>query len=193
MSLEGLAIGDAFGEMCFYAPETARQRVEEGWLTAGRWWHTDDTEMALAIVEILRRYGHIEQDALAQRFAERFAADPDRGYGKMAHIILRSILERGDWHRASSAAFSAGGSMGNGGAMRVAPLGGWFAEDIDRVAEEARASAQITHAHSEGEAGTIAVAVAAAVTYHERSEPPQQAANKIFEAVIARTPEGETR
>ena len=193
LSLEGLAIGDAFGEMCFYSPETARQRVHEGWLPSGPWWHTDDTEMAIAIVEVLRRYGRVEQDALARRFAERFAEDPDRGYGKMARIILRSVLDGDDWRRASAAAFGASGSMGNGGAMRVAPLGAWFAEDLDTVVAEARASAQVTHAHPEGQAGAVAVAIAAAVAYRERAEPPAQVAHAIFQEVLARTPEGETR
>lgn len=192
LSLEGLAIGDALGEMCFFAPQAARQRVEEGHLPPGPWWHTDDTEMALAIVEVLRRFGRIDQDALARRFAGRFAEDPERGYGKMARIILRSVLAGEDWRRASAAAFGATGSMGNGGAMRVAPLGAWFADDLDAVVAEARASAQVTHAHPEGQAGAIAVAVAAAVAYRQRSTAPEQAGRAIFEEVLRRTPEGET-
>lgn len=192
LSLEGLAIGDALGEMCFSAPENARQRVEEEWLPPGPWWHTDDTEMALAIVEVLRRHGRIEQDALALRFAERFAEDPDRGYGKMTRITLRSVLEGEDWRRASAEAFGAFGSMGNGGAMRVAPLGAWFADDLDRVVEEARASAQVTHAHPEGQAGAVAVAVAAAVAYRERAKAPDLAGSAILLEVLRRTPEGET-
>jgi ADP-ribosylglycohydrolase len=72
LSLEGLAIGDAFGQMFSTAPRAARARVQENRLPPGPWWRTDDTEMALAIVEVLRRFGHIDQDALAQRFAERF-------------------------------------------------------------------------------------------------------------------------
>ena len=47
--------------------------------------------------------------------------------------------------------------------MRVAPLGACFAaEDYSLVADEARKSAEITHAHPEGIAGAIAIAVAAA-------------------------------
>jgi hypothetical protein len=42
--------------------------------------------LKLAIVEVLNRFGRIDPDALARRFAERFAADPDRGYGKGARI-----------------------------------------------------------------------------------------------------------
>jgi ADP-ribosylglycohydrolase len=80
LSLEGLAVGDAFGEMLAYNCASARQRVERG-LMGGPWFHTDDTEMALAIYEVLRRFGRIDADELALRFAERFRKDPDRGYG----------------------------------------------------------------------------------------------------------------
>src|SRR6476646_2418485 len=97
ISLEGLAIGDAFGQMFSTAPKSARARVKENRLPPRPWWRTDDTEMALAIVEVLNSFCHIEQDALAQRFAKRFDDDPDRGYGKMARIILRSVLCGGDW------------------------------------------------------------------------------------------------
>src|SRR5689334_5786990 len=114
VSLEGLAIGDAFGQMFAAAPKAARTRVRENRLPPRAWWRTDDGEMALAVVEVLNRFGHIDQDALARRFAVRFAADPDRGYGKMARIILRSVWAGGDWKQASSAAFGEAGSKGNG-------------------------------------------------------------------------------
>jgi ADP-ribosylglycohydrolase len=193
ISLEGLAIGDAFGQMFSTAPKAARSRVQENRLPPPPWWRTDDTEMALAIVEVLNRFGRIDQDALAQRFAERFHDEPDRGYGKMARIILRSILRGGDWQHASATAFGQAGSKGNGGAMRVAPLGAWFADDLNLVENEACASAAVTHAHPEGQAGAVAVAVAAAVALQQRGTPPQQAAQAIFDEVLKRTPKGETR
>ena len=114
LSLEGLAIGDAFGQMFSTAPRAARTRVKERRFPPAPWRRTDDTEMALAIVEVLTRFGRIDQDALARRFAERFDEEPDRGYGKMARIILRSVLRGGDWRRASAAAFGEAGSKGNG-------------------------------------------------------------------------------
>jgi ADP-ribosylglycohydrolase len=191
ISLEGLAIGDAFGQMFATAPRSARARVKENRLPPSPWLRTDDTEMALAIVEVLNHFGRIDQDVLARRFAERFAQDPDRGYGKMARIILRSVLHNGDWRRASASAFGEAGSKGNGGAMRVAPLGTWFADDLDLVVREACASAAVTHAHPEGQAGAVAIAVAAAVAFRERSNPA--ATQVIFDEVLRRTPAGETR
>jgi ADP-ribosylglycohydrolase len=193
LSLEGLAIGDALGQIFSAAPRAARARVKDNRLPPKPWMRTDDTEMALAIVEVLNRFGHIDQNALARRFAERFDADPDRGYGKMARIILRAVLRGENWQRASAEAFGAAGSKGNGGAMRVAPLGAWFADDLDRVVSEARASAVVTHAHPEGQAGAIAVAVAAATAVQQHGQAPERAARAIFEEVLQRTPAGETR
>ena len=193
LSLEGLAIGDAFGEMLAYNCELARRRVEHG-LMNGPWFHTDDTEMALSIFEVMERHGRIDPGELALRFAERFRKDPDRGYGTMARQILRAILAGQDWPRASAAAFGGTGSMGNGAAMRVAPLGAYLAEDLDGcLRPEAVLSAGITHAHREGQAGAIAIAVAAAMACRLRGQPKDQAATELMQAVYDRTPDGETR
>jgi ADP-ribosylglycohydrolase len=42
--------------------------------------------------------------------------------------------------------------------MRVAPLGAFFSDDVDRCVGEARLSAEITRAYEDGIAGAIAVA-----------------------------------
>jgi hypothetical protein len=61
------------------------------------------------------------------------------------------------------------GSFGNGAAMRVAPLGAFFADkSLDVVCNQARLSAEVTHAHAAGIAGAIAVAAAAALAWQRR-------------------------
>lgn len=50
---------------------------------------------------------------------------------------------------------------GNGAAMRVAPLGAYFAGNLDRAAAQAALSAEVTHRHPEAIVGAMAVAVAA--------------------------------
>jgi hypothetical protein len=49
--------------------------------------------MALSIVETLDRFGFIEPDFLAERFAARFDDDPNRGYGPTAITVLHEIGE----------------------------------------------------------------------------------------------------
>jgi ADP-ribosylglycohydrolase len=47
--------------------------------------------------------------------------------------------------------------------MRVAPLGVWFADDLARVEAEATSQGRVTHAHPEAVAGSVAVAIGAAL------------------------------
>jgi ADP-ribosylglycohydrolase len=157
-SLDGLSVGDAFGQQfMWHAEDIPSRRVD---VPIWRW--TDDTEMALSIVRVLLKHGEINQDHLAKSFADEF--DSARGYGAgMLYELLPRLKAGHSWRDVSPALFG-GGSYGNGGAMRVGPLGAYFADDIHRAAEQARMSAEITHAHEEGIAGAIAVAVAAAIS-----------------------------
>ena len=84
--------------------------------------------------------------------------------------------------------------MGNGGAMRVAPLGAYFSDDLDVCLRgEAVLSAAVTHAHPEGKAGAVAIAVAAAMAWRLRGRPKDEAAAEMLREVYERTPDGETR
>jgi ADP-ribosylglycohydrolase len=183
-SLAGLSVGDAFGERFF---GSAAVLVASRALPAPPWRWTDDTAMALGVVEVLEEHGRIDPDRLALVFARRWSQEPLRGYGGGAHRILEAIHLGAPWRIASADAFGGQGSKGNGGAMRAAPLGAWFADDLDAVVSEARASAEVTHAHPEGIAGAIAVAVAAAGAHRGVRGAV------LLELVWARTPDGETR
>jgi ADP-ribosylglycohydrolase len=83
------------------------------------------------------------------------------------------------------------GSLGIGGAMRVAPIGGYFADELAAVVSEARASAEVTHAHPDGIAGAIAMAVAAALAWRGRANG--HTAEGFLDHVIELTPDGPTR
>jgi ADP-ribosylglycohydrolase len=162
LSLDGLSVGDSFGECFFASPESIERRLQSQDPPVPPWHVTDDSIMALSIVRCLKRYGHIEQNALAGAFAREYASDPRRGYGGTAHGILRAIGEGLPWEIAASRVFDGQGSCGNGGAMRAAPIGAYFHDDYERVIAEAQASAAVTHAHPDGQTGAIAIALAAA-------------------------------
>ena len=148
--------------------------------------------MALSIAEVLQAHGTIEQDVLARSFGWRYREEPHRGYGGTAHGILREFSEGGEWRKVSRSAFGGNGSMGNGGAMRSAPVGAYFADDLGRAAHEARLSAEVTHAHPEGQAGAVAIAVAAAVAVGLRHQPAV-GGSTLLEPVLEWTPDGATR
>ncbi len=186
-SLEGLSVGDALGETFFAHSATVRRRIEARELPAGPLRWTDDTAMAISIVEVLERFGRIEQDELARLFGRRFAEEPQRGYGSGAFDILDKLDRGMDWRAVSPAVFGGTGSMGNGGAMRAAPIGAFFAGSASMAAENARLSAEVTHAHVEGKAGAIAVAVAAA--HLAGGGAPE----RLFAKVLEHVPESHTR
>ena len=193
LSLAGLGLGDALGEMMSYQAQAAPTRLAENDLPAGPWFHTDDTEMAISIVAVLKSHGHLHQDALAKRFARRFGRDPERGYGKMTRIQMREIMAGAKWRDTAANAFGGQGSMGNGSAMRVAPLGAYFADDPEGCAKEARASSLVTHTHPEGVAGAIGVAVAAAMAWQLRTNTGTDRVRGFFDAVLRHTPESHVR
>jgi poly(ADP-ribose) glycohydrolase ARH3 len=70
--------------------------------------------------------------------------------------------------------FGGEGSQGNGAAMRVAPLAVLYADDTAALAEAARESARVTHAHPLGV--DAAVVQAAAIAAALRGEAPLEAA-----------------
>lgn len=185
-SLNGLSVGDAFGERFFGPVDVVRKATARRVLPAGPWRYTDDTVMALSVVTVLERYGRLDQDALAAEFSRRYLKDPARGYGGGAHEILGAIARGESWRSAGGRAFGGTGSMGNGGAMRAGPLGAFLAEDIQAAVEQADKSAAITHAHPEGRAGAIAVAAAAAWAT-SRTENGRE---DLFDFVLAHVPEG---
>lgn len=55
--------------------------------------------------------------------------------------------------------------------MRVAPLGAYWFDQLDRAAASAREQAKVTHAHAEAAEGAVAVAVAAALAAASRGTP----------------------
>ncbi len=190
VALEGLSVADAFGEQLLHAGPHARAlSLDARSAPVGRrWMWTDDTAMAISIVEVLAARNGIAPAELADAFARRYIADPARGYGRGAHEVLSEIAAGVTYDLAARALFGGQGSCGNGGGMRAAPIGAYFAEDLDAVVEHAARSAAPTHAHPDGIAGAIAVAVAAAVVVAGERDP-----RSLIEAVIQRTPAGATR
>lgn len=157
-SLAGLSVGDAFGDQFFLH---SNRHLGPGDDPPPPWMWSDDTEMACSVVSCLTTHGHIDQDALATSFASRL--DLGRRYGAGALELLERVRDGDHWRTASVESFGGNGSYGNGAAMRVAPLGAYFTGDPDRAATEAALQAEITHAHVEGVAGAVAVAVAASL------------------------------
>ncbi|MFH9348866.1 ADP-ribosylglycohydrolase family protein [Kitasatospora sp. NPDC017646] len=192
-SLRGLALGDAFGDRWFSLPVDEAPAAMAARLVRPAPWHwTDDTAMALVLVHHLTVHGEVRQDALAGEFASEYAREYQRNYGPSMHRVLRGIGAGGDWRAITSVQFEGQGSYGNGAAMRVAPLGAWFAEDLDEVARQAELQTLTTHFHPEAVAGAVAVALAAALAVRSRAGRPPGRAELLTE-VADRLPDSDVR
>jgi len=103
---------------------------------------TDDTVMTVATADsILTGKGY------AAAYKEWGRLFPHAGYGGMFRQWLRNNNSRPY------------NSFGNGSAMRVSPVGFAF-DTLDKVLEEAKKSAEVTHNHPEGIKGAQATAAA---------------------------------
>ncbi|WP_020139150.1 ADP-ribosylglycohydrolase family protein [Streptomyces sp. 351MFTsu5.1] len=180
-SLRGLAVGDALGSQFFVPVNYPLLQNRE--LPSGYWQWTDDTEMACSVVAVLSAHHRIDQDALAHSFARHH--DFDRGYGPAVNRLLRLVREGGDWRELAAALFNGQGSWGNGAAMRIPPLGAYYADDPEQATHQAEISAYPTHQHREAVAGAMAVAAAAALAA-DPSGPPSPGA--LLDGVIALVP-----
>ncbi|MFE3874154.1 ADP-ribosylglycohydrolase family protein [Kitasatospora sp. NPDC059146] len=203
-ALEGLALGDGFGERwfpLFRTPKAAFAQIRARRVPPETPWHwTDDTAMALSVYGILTAYEAVHQERLAQAFGATYLADAYRGYGNGMSLLLPRLAARPSaWREESRKLFDGQGSLGNGAAMRVAPLGAWFHADLDEAAEQAALSAEVTHAHPEGIAGAVAVALAAALAARGRggvgapAPAPAPAGAAFLAEVAGRTPAGPVR
>ncbi|MEV0394957.1 ADP-ribosylglycohydrolase family protein [Polymorphospora rubra] len=189
-SLAGLSVGDALGAQ-FFVPGRRPADLAAGRLPEPVWEWTDDTEMACSVFAELARTGRIDRDALAAAFADR--CEPNRGYGPGAFTVLRLIRTGTPWPVAAATAFDGQGSLGNGAAMRIAPLGAYFADSVTEAAAQATASAEVTHAHPDGIAGAVAVAVAASLAAQARLDGRRPPAADFVAAVAASLDHGPVR
>ncbi len=101
---------------------------------------TDDSVLTFATADVLLNGG-----SYADAYRRFGVAYPGRGYGGRFAIWLRD---------ATAGPY---GSLGNGSAMRVAPIG-WTFDSLEETLAEAKKSAECTHNHPEGIKGAQATA-----------------------------------
>jgi len=192
-SLLGVSIGDAFGDSFFGDEDTILEQIANRSIPDTRWEFTDDTVMSISVFEELEAYGDIDRERLVRRFITCHDLDPRRGYGATLRRVLREIAEGEDWQTVSARVFEGQGSMGNGAAMRVCPIGAYYYDNLPKVKALAVKSAEVTHAHPEAIAGAIAVAVATALATSMKLDPSPISPEDFTKAVLAQLPESDTR
>jgi len=172
----GLAIGDALGHPTEFVGSVAaiRSRWGERGVTtferSGRHpagTFTDDTQMSIAVLRALLRAGHKDVDALMGVMRDEFVAwsrspDNNRAPGGACMAGCRSLSRGTPWREAGVR-----DSKGCGAAMRAAPIGLFFAGDVDALVRVAAAQSSLTHRHPTGIASSVAAAAPVAFAVRE--------------------------
>jgi poly(ADP-ribose) glycohydrolase ARH3 len=187
-AMVGSALGDAIGELAFRYTRKEHlcaivDRVE-------KLIYTDDTAMAIGLAESILQMKGIDPQHLGDTFNRNFYREPWRGYASGPPTIF-SIVRRYDisYVEAAKSLFGGAGSMGNGAAMRIVPVGLVF-HNSEHFYEEACGSAEVTHAHPVGMDGAAvqALAIAQGVKLDPEREFPLETFIQDL-TVFARTPE----
>jgi ADP-ribosylglycohydrolase len=176
----GGAIGDALGAGYEFAqpPLPAEVTMLPGTLTgapAGYW--TDDTAMAIAVLEVAAVKGTlVSAEALAavgERFLEWYRSGPS-DIGIHTSAVLSNARTGADLYRAARTAQSANPhSASNGSLMRTGPVALPHLGDTARLTSAAAAVSNLTHVHTEAvEACTLwTLAVAESVSTGKLASP----------------------
>jgi poly(ADP-ribose) glycohydrolase ARH3 len=146
-ALLGTFVGDALG-MPFEgtAATDIPARVEMVAARRGRGTYTDDTQMMIALGESLLERDRVDEEHLARAFLDAF--DPARGYGSGTIELFQLWRQGVPITEAATRLYGGAGSLGNGAAMRIAPIAVRFAQSANRLRAEAERSARLTHSHA---------------------------------------------
>jgi ADP-ribosyl-[dinitrogen reductase] hydrolase len=161
--LLGIAIGDAYGagyefrypDLKDYQNISLEKYVKSAFPDFNHLpgMYTDDTQMSIAVAELLAGDKEFNKENLADKFFECYARDKIKGiYAKGFQAFLDSIASGKEFLEKINPV-----SIKNGAAMRAVPIG--LIYDIDEVVEYATINASLTHNTSKGAASSVAVAL----------------------------------
>ncbi|CAA9196392.1 ADP-ribosylglycohydrolase family protein [Flavobacterium collinsii] len=144
------AIGDAYGagfefrDLDFIAQNNhLTQYHKHGLYTEIYKRYTDDTQMAIAISELLLEEDNWNEIKVADKFVEVFHRDKRRGYSDRVYNALDASKSGIDFIKIIDK-----GSSGNGSAMRAYSIG--YLRDIDQLMQFCEIQARTSHYTVEG-------------------------------------------
>lgn len=131
---------------------------------------TDDTAMTFGILESFVDLGCFDERDIANRFVTNYFREPNRGYGESVVTVfkkLRQVLNNSnksssetDVWKPARQQFNGSGSLGNGGAMRIAPVALYCYSDHKLLLNTAEKCTKLTHTHKLGVNGALLQALA---------------------------------
>jgi len=172
----GSALGDAIGELAFQYRNKEDLCIQLDQLKKLR--YTDDTAMAIGLAESLIKKACLDQQDLGETFRYNYEREPWRGYALGPPTIFSMVEQLNiTYAEAARSLFGGTGSLGNGAAMRIVPLGLFFHDSPD-LYEKACMSAAVTHAHPVGKDG--AAVQARAVSLAVKLDPKEAFPYRTF-------------
>lgn len=167
------AVGDAYGFGFEYADVNLPLNTLTNYVkhpTYGQSLHpgqyTDDTQMSIAIAEMLVEGRQWTRYGLARKFVEVFKRDPRDGYARGFQQLLESVDDEMQFLTKINPT-----SNKSGAAMRASPIG--FLKDRSEVVDKALTQAAVTHDTPEGRWAAVAAALMSHYflhTKHPKSE-----------------------
>ena len=127
--------------------------------------YSDDTQLSLEVAGSLIENQGFNADNLAARYMDWFFSGRARGFGTTTKLAMLNLQAGIHWSESGIA-----GSMGNGTAMRSAPFGVYYRNDIYSLVNICKIDSSITHASPDAEAGSIAIALAAAYAVNNQMD-----------------------
>jgi ADP-ribosyl-[dinitrogen reductase] hydrolase len=144
-----LAVGDAYGAGFEYASENLPHNTGTGYVQHPRHrgirpgMYTDDTQMSLALAELLVEGASWDALTIAAKFVEVFHRDPRQGYAGSFHDFLCATTSGEEFLRDIRPH-----SDKSGAAMRAGPLG--VLPTAGTVLDRCRTQAALTHDTPDG-------------------------------------------
>jgi len=126
--------------------------------TDDKYQYTDDTAMARQISLSFIEHKKLDSKEIARSFSSEYFAEPWRGYGGSVVEVFDKLRSSKceDPFKPASEQFEGSGSYGNGAGMRAHPIALACAKyGPDRVVEEAKLVAKLTHSHPLGVHGGV--------------------------------------
>jgi ADP-ribosylglycohydrolase len=119
--------------------------------------YSDDGQMSLMVAQSLIKNSGFNPEDLAARYVDWIVSKRARGYGRTTLMAVQNLLSGKSWSESGIA-----GSHGNGTAMRAAPFGIFFRDDLTTLVKVVKMDSSITHVSEDAEAGALAIALTAA-------------------------------
>lgn len=119
--------------------------------------YTDDTAMTKSVAKFLIEDSGKDFTTLAKLFVDEYFNKPNRGYGQNVVEVFHKLRNSKyvDIYKPASEQFWGGGSYGNGGAMRIAPVALFYSDEYEKMLEVATNCTKITHTNILGVNGAL--------------------------------------